>query len=57
MPAVDRPKLARLRVRPLVPDGDTMLVEVLDVGVAGEKPEQLVGDRWKVQLLGGDERI
>ena len=55
MPAIDRPELAGL-VRPLVPDGDAVLVEIVDIGVAGEKPEQLVDDRFQMQLLGGGER-
>ena len=33
-----------------------MLVEIFDVGVAGQEPEQLVDDRFQVQLLGGRER-
>ena len=33
-----------------------MFVEIFDVGVAGEKPQQLVHDRFEVQLLGGDQR-
>jgi hypothetical protein len=33
-----------------------MLVEIFNVGVAGEEPEQLVGNRFEVQLLGGGER-
>src|ERR1700722_15062785 len=53
--AVDRSELAAL-VRPFVPDGNAVVVEVLDVGVAGEEPEQLMDDRFDVQLLGGDER-
>src|SRR5262249_28418248 len=43
-------------VGPLVPDRDAMIVEIFDVGVAGEEPEQLVDDRLDVQLLGGEER-
>jgi hypothetical protein len=33
-----------------------VVVEILDVGVAGEEPEQFVHDRLRVQLLGGDQR-
>src|SRR5689334_25195330 len=33
-----------------------MLVEIFDVGVAGQEPEQLVDDRLQVQLLGGEHR-
>src|SRR6185312_7543382 len=33
-----------------------MLVEIFDVGVAGQEPEQLIDDRLEVQLLGGEQR-
>jgi hypothetical protein len=33
-----------------------VLVEIFDVGVAGQEPEQLVHDRFQVQLLGGEHR-
>src|SRR6185437_10809168 len=52
---VDGAEVAAL-VRPLVPDADAVLLEVLDVGVAGEEPEQLVDDRLQMQLLGGQQR-
>src|SRR5262249_59437945 len=55
LPAVDRSELAA-RVSPVVPNGDAMLVEIFDVGVAGEEPEQLVDDRSQAQLLGGGKR-
>ena len=42
--AVDRTEIPAL-IRPLVPDRDSVVVEVLDVGVTGEKPQQLVNDR------------
>jgi hypothetical protein len=32
-----------------------VLIEVFDIGVAGQKPKQLVNDRLDVQLLGGDK--
>jgi hypothetical protein len=37
--AVDRAKVAAL-VGPFVPDADAVLVEIFDVGVAGQEPEQ-----------------
>jgi len=40
-------------VSPLVPDPDAILLEVADVGVAGQEPEQLMDDGLEVQLLGG----
>src|SRR5690606_19721472 len=53
--AVDRPELA-IRVGPLVPDGDAVLAQVGNVGLALEEPEELMHDRFQVQLLRGDER-
>ncbi len=42
-------------IRPFVPDTDAVVLEVADVGVALEEPEQLVDDRPQVQLLGGEQ--
>ena len=53
--AIDRAEVAVL-IGPFVPDRDAVLVEIFDIGVAAQKPEQLVDDRFDVQLLGGDER-
>jgi hypothetical protein len=47
-------KLAIL-VGPLVPDANTMVLQVLYVGVALKKPQQLVDDTFKVELLGGEQ--
>src|SRR3974390_1638843 len=48
---VHRPEIAAL-VGPFVPDTDAMILQIFDVGVAGEKPEQLVDNRLQMQLLG-----
>ena len=53
--AVDGPEVAAL-VGPFVPDAHAVLVEVFDIGVAGQEPEQFVHDRLQVQLLGGEHR-
>ena len=53
--AVDRAQLAAL-IGPLVPDGDAVLAQPRDVGVAAQEPEQLVDDRAQVDRLGGDQR-
>ena len=53
--AVHRPELAAL-VGPLVPDRDAVLAQVGDVGVAAQKPQQLVDDGAQVELLGGHQR-
>src|SRR3546814_4430562 len=53
--AIDRAQLA-LRVGPVVPDADAVALQVGDVGVALEEPQQFVDDRFQVQLLGGQQR-
>lgn len=53
--AVDGTQLA-VRAGPLVPDGDVVLAQVRDVGLAAQEPEQLVDDRAQVHPLGGDQR-
>ena len=53
--AIDRAEVTVL-VGPLVPDGDTVILEVLDVGVAGDEPEKLVDDGFEVNFLGGQKR-
>lgn len=40
-------------IRPFVPDGDLVLVQVLNVGIALQKPEQFMDDAAQVQLLRG----
>ena len=52
--AVDGSQLA-VGASPFVPDADFVVVEVLHIGVATEKPQQLVDDGAQVQLLGGEE--
>ena len=53
--AVDPAEVALL-VGPFVPDRDAVLLEVADVGVAAQKPEQLVNDRFEMQLFRREER-
>ena len=53
--AVHRPQVAVL-ICPLVPDGDSVVLEILDVGIAGDEPEKLVDDGLQVHLLGSEER-
>src|SRR5690349_15090745 len=43
-------------VRPFIPDRDAVLLQIADIGVAGEEPQQLVDDRLDMQLLGRDQR-
>jgi hypothetical protein len=42
-------------VGPLVPYPYSVLLEVLDVGVAIEKPEEFVDDALEMELLGGEQ--
>ncbi len=53
--AIDRPQIA-VRVRPLVPDRDAVVVQVADIGVTLEEPKQLMDDRLGVNLFGRDQR-
>ena len=43
-------------IRPLVPDADSVLLEVGDVGVARDEPQQFVDYGLEVDLLGGEQR-
>lgn len=42
-------------VGPLVPNRDTVIVQVFDVGFAPQKPKQLVNDGFEMQLFGGEQ--
>ena len=42
-------------IRPLVPDADSVLLEVGDVGVARDEPQQFVDYGLEVDLLGGEQ--
>mgnify|MGYP006197158293 CR=1 FL=1 len=53
--AVNRPQLA-IFISPLIPDADAVFLEVLDIGITLQKPQQLMDDRAQVQLLGCEER-
>ena len=53
--AVNASELA-FSVRPFVPDRDAVLVQIFNVRVAAQKPEQLVNDRFDVQLLCRQQR-
>ena len=53
--AINAAKLA-VFVSPFIPDRDAVFVQVANVGVAAQKPEQLVNDRFQVQLFGCQQR-
>ena len=38
-------------ISPFIPDGDIVFVEIADIGIAFEEPEQLVDDRSEMELL------
>jgi len=40
---------------PFVPDTDAVFLQVADVGVALQEPQQFVDDRLEVHLFGGDK--
>ena len=42
-------------VRPLVPYADAVFLQIADIGVALEKPQQFVDDGFEVQFFGGEE--
>ncbi len=52
---IDRSQLA-VAIGPFVPDGDAVLVQPLDIGIAAQEPEQFVDDRLQMNPLGGDQR-
>src|SRR3546814_5384854 len=48
--------LIAVRVRPFVPDANAVLLQIPDVRVALQEPQQFVDDRLDVQLLGREQR-
>jgi hypothetical protein len=52
--AIDRAQIA-LGIGPFVPDPDAIVLQIFDVGVPGEKPQQFMNDGFGVQLLGGQQ--
>ncbi len=52
---VHRPEIA-VCIGPLVPDGDLVVVQVTQVGVALQEPQQLMNDGAQVAFLGGHQR-
>jgi len=54
--AIHRPGRDRHWRQPIVPDRNAVIPEIFDVGIAGQKPQQLVHDRFERQLLGGQHR-
>ena len=43
-------------IRPLVPNRDAVLIQIFDVGIATQKPEQLIDNRFDVELFGREKR-
>ncbi len=53
--SVNRSEVA-VGISPFVPDCHLMVVEILDVGVAADEPQELIDYRLDVSLLSCDER-
>ena len=53
--AVDVSEVAGVWVGPFVPDAHAVVLEVVHVGVAAQKPQQFVDDGLGVELLGGEQ--
>ena len=51
---VDGTQIAVL-VGPFVPDADLVVVQILDIGVAAEEPQQFVDDTLQMEFLGGQQ--
>ena len=54
--AVHRAQVARLGIRPLVPNAHAAFLEPVVVGRASQEPQQLLDDAAQVHLLGGHQR-
>jgi hypothetical protein len=39
-------------IGPFVPNGDTVIIQKANVGLAAQKPKQFVDDRFEMELLG-----
>ena len=52
---IDGAEIAAL-VRPFIPDGNAVRLEIGDVRIAREKPEKLVNNGFHMQLLGRQKR-
>ena len=53
--AIHRAKIA-VGIGPFVPDANAVFLQIGDVGVAAQEPQQLDDDRLQVQLLGRHQR-
>jgi hypothetical protein len=51
--AIDRTQIA-VFIRPFVPDAHLVFLQIADIPVAAQKPQQFVNDRAQMQLLGGE---
>ena len=51
--SINRAKISIL-IGPLVPDRDTVVIQVFDIGITIQEPEQFVNDRTQVELLRGE---
>ena len=52
---VDRAEVTVL-VRPLVPYGNSVILEILDVGISCNEPQKFMDNRLEMHLLGSEKR-
>ena len=53
--AVNRAQIA-IFIRPFIPNGNVVVFQVFDVGIAFEKPKQLMNNRAQMQFFGSQQR-
>ena len=52
---IDRTEFA-IGIGPLVPNAHAVFLQITDVGVAAQQPQQFMDDGFGMQLLGGQQR-
>ena len=45
-----------LLIGPVIPDRDAVILQISNIGIALQKPQQLVNNGFEVAFLGGDQR-
>ena len=53
--AIHRTEVAML-IGPLIPNADTVVLQILHIGVALQEPQQFVNDGFQMHFLGSDQR-
>ena len=52
---VDRSKITVL-IRPFIPDGHPVILQVFNIGVPGYEPQQFINYRLQMHFLGSEQR-